>query len=209
MDNNRFVERRAIISQEEAKALLEPHLPLLEEDFKAAWDFVQDILNQDPERRSTFDISTQAAMIFNRFVRLTHKRFNDVPGVLLKSSGRMMKMIINGKLSLRFKKFDGKLRSKNVRTNQQLKMYFQLQLDGMDTATEVTFGYKTDATGLNVTGVYVTCPVGWGTNRWVIVVNEREQGDALPFIAPEPVTPFQPDNSIQITPKEVKKPEGQ
>jgi hypothetical protein len=153
---------------------------------------VQAILDEDPDRRVTFDVSTQAAMVFNRFVILTARRLEGNAKVRLKRSGRMMTINFGSGLILRFKKFDDKLRSRNIRTNSQALIYWQMTLDGMDPATNVTFGYQTDVTARNVTGVFFTCPVGWSKNKWVIPVDEQAEG-ALPFVSaprePEPQAP--------------------
>jgi hypothetical protein len=202
---SRFPERRNIVSKEDAQKILEKYLPGLWEDFQAAWQWVQDILDQDPERRSTFDSSAQAAMIFLRLSVLAVRRLYGQPGIQIKKHGRMVKITFDGRLSLRFKKFGDGVYGANIHTNTQMYMYYQFEFEGMESPTEVTFGYKTDAAGRNVTGVYITCPIGWRVNKWIITLADEENG-MLPFVSPQPHEPVPGDAQVKIT---VKKAEGQ
>jgi hypothetical protein len=191
----RQTERRNILSKAEAWTILKPYMPAMVEDFRDAWLWVQAILDQDPDRRSTLDISTQAAMVFDRFKRLAALRFIGTSRCQLTTQGRMLRIILGGKLAIRFKKFDGQLHSGNVHTNAQSYMYFQFEFDGMESPTEVTFGYKTDATDRNVVGLYVTCPIGWDVNKWVIEIIEAES-DSLPLFQPQPTQPHAPAATV-------------
>ena len=203
---SRYIEQK-VLTEDAAKAILEPYMPGLQEDLEASWAWVQEALDGDPERRVVFDTSTQAAMVFNRFVFLTERRLSTDPKVRITKHGRMMKVAFGGgQLSLRFKKLDEELRSKNVKTNQQLRIYSQMVLDGMDPTTTVTFGYKLDPPGRNIVGVYITCPIGWNINKWVIVLSESE-GDALLLAPQSPPDDGQPGFSIR--PKERQRREGE
>jgi hypothetical protein len=181
-----YVENPGLLTSEQAEEILEPYRAGLLEDFRAAWTWAQTLLDADVEYRLTLDTSTQAAIVFNRFVRLTMRRYDGHEAVKVRRSGRMMTINFGGGLFLRFKKFDDQLRSHNVKTNSQAEIYYQLRLRGMDPATRVTFGYRTDATGRNVAGLHITCPVGWSRNKWVITLDEAKGNEALPFAAPAP-----------------------
>ena len=202
MKTPKYLARRAIASQAEAAQTLTNYLPSLETDFRESWDWAQAIMEQDPNRRRILNASTQAAMVHDCFVTRMRTRYSDDPRVTLKATGRMLRMRIDGMLSLRFKKFDSKLRSRNVKTNSQVAIYFQMEMEGIDGATDVTFGYKTDATGRKWVGMYVTCPVGWGQNKWVIVLNEEGGESGMFSFSP---TTDSPDNSPIIEPKDKRK----
>jgi hypothetical protein len=212
--------RRNLVTQQEAEEILAPYSDGLKADFWQSWQWVQDILDQDPERRATLDPSTVAAMIFNRFVVLAIRRLTSDKNVVIRKHGRMMKVTFADKLSLRFKKFDENLCGSNVHTINQMFIYWQMEFDGMDSPTEVTFGYTVDASGRRVTGLYVTCPIGWKENIWKITLDEdrgEDRGDVLPFAAPDspaprsPALPAEPapgTAQVVVTAKEQKKAEG-
>ena len=186
--NRKYRPHRNLLTRDEARAILEPHVPALLECLAAAWEAVQQTLDDDPERRAVLDSSTQASMLYNWFAYLIVARLDGVPGVRKVQTGRMIKFVFNEQLSLRFKKFDRNLWSRNVRTNNQLRHYFQLQLDGVaEDATEVTLGYVTDVTNSGLRGVYLTCPIGWSRNKWMIVLDEADSGSFL--FAPSESTP--------------------
>ena len=169
---------------------------------------------EDAERRVTFDASALAAMVFCRFVLLAGKSLGNDPNVELRKSGRMLRALIAKTIAVRFKKLtlkpNGRLVAGNVRTNSQSLIYYQLGFDGMQGAfpTEVIFGYTTDKANVNVTGVYLTCPISWDSNKWTLPLMPDETEGQLPF-AP-PVNPMRPDNQVTfiITPNVVKKVEG-
>ena len=213
--DKKYVERPGILRQEQAFPIIEPYLPGLIVDFNGSWDWVQAILDQDAERRATLDASTQAAMVFCRFVLLTAGRLSRDPDVQLLRKGRMLRALIKKQMALRFKKLhlkqDGHLVSGNVKTNAQGKIYYQLGLDGMQDAkpTEVTFGYTTDRVNVSVTGIFLTCPISWYSNKWVIpLIAESDEGK-LPFAPPiDPKNPGANEATFIIEPKIAKKTEG-
>jgi hypothetical protein len=187
----KFGERPGILTEEQAKPILEPYVPGLIGDFHDSWDWVQAILDQDTERRVTFDTSTQAAMVFNRFALLTSRRHSSDDAVKLKRYGRMLRALIgDGRVALRFKKLvkklDGQLCASNVHTNAQSLIYNQLSIDGMEDAwpTEITFGYTTDEANTTVTGLYFTCPVSWYSNKWVFQLEGDSGEGTLPYASP-------------------------
>lgn len=125
-------------------------------------------------------------MVYCRFVDLLEKKLFGDRNVRIKKHGRMVTFIIAQKLRLRFKKFDGNLRSGNVRTKQQFAMHYQLEIEGLDNnLTDVKFGYSTDSVGRKITGIYITCPKDWKKNAWFIQLGD-EQSDALPFVVATP-----------------------
>jgi hypothetical protein len=181
-------------------------------DFSNSWFWVQEILDQDYERRLTFDASAQASMVFCRFVVSTGRRLEGDLKVVLKKSGRMLRAVIDQRVALRFKKLtlkrDGSLIAGNVKTNAQGLIYYQLGFDGMQDArpTEVTFGYTTDATNTSITGVYMTCPISWYANKWTIPFMSEEGEASLPFAAPsDPMNPTANEATFIITPKIAQK----
>lgn len=207
--NNRFVERPGVLTEEQAKSLLDPYRQGLVDDFHGSWDWVQAILEQDAERRATFDTSTIAAMVFNRFVVLTGRRLEGDGDVSLRKHGRMMRALIGGgRVALRFKKLtkkmNGALCAGQIQTNAQVRIFYQLGFDGMEDAqpTEITFGYTTDEANTVVTGLYFTCPISFYQNKWTTVLEGGDSEGTLPFAVPgDPDQPMPDQATVLITPK--------
>jgi hypothetical protein len=213
--DKKYVERPGLLTQAQAFPIIQPYLPGLISDFTDGWEWVQAILDQDAERRATFDASAQAAMVFCRFVRLTGNRFGADPNIELRKSGRMLRALIAKRVALRFKKLslklNGHLIAGNIKTNAQALIYYQLGFDGMQDArpTEVTFGYTTDRANVDVTGVYLTCPISWYSNKWVIPLMADDAEGRLPFAPPkDPTNPDANEATFIITPNKQKKVEG-
>jgi hypothetical protein len=172
--------RKNLLSRDEARAILEPHIQPLIQNLEDAWGWVQDIMDEDDERRVVLDASLEAAMVSQRFIFQTRHQLEGTDRVKIKMHGRHMSVVFNEGLKLRFKKLDQKLRSGNVRTNRQRAIYHQYTLHGVNDPTDVTFGYVLTPAGDQIHGVYVTCPIGWSKNAWMIVVRDPGMG-ALPL----------------------------
>ena len=183
--------RKNVLSRNEARQILEPHIPPLITNLDKAWAWVQDIMDEDPERRIVFDTSLEAAMVSQRFIALTRQQLDGAEGVKIQMHGRHMSVMLNGGLKLRFKKLDQKLRSGNVHTRRQRAIYHQYTIDGINDPTDVTFGYVTTPVGDKIHGVYVTCPIGWKDNAWMIVVRDPGMGSMPLFTGGD--APSEPD----------------
>lgn len=194
----------AVLSRQEVEAILEPWLPMLREKFHEAWGWVQDDLNEKPDRRATFDSSTVSAMIYDRFKRIILPEFDGKPGVKIERRGRMIRIRIDNKVCLRFKRLDRKLRSGNIRTRSQKAIYHQQPylIDVVDRATALTFGYVPDASKSDVRGLYVTCPKNFRENHYMIVLDD--QSDATSLLPTAPLPPTLPLPSVVPTIKPAK-----
>lgn len=175
--------RRNLLSRSEAWQLLEPIAPQLYSWLQDSWEWVQAILDEDPERRSVLDPSTIAGMVYDRFKTLLKSGLHDNPSIEFVDHGRMTRALVGGKAILRFKKFDEQLRSRNIGTkNQESICHQQYYLDGVPARpTNITFGYVTDLAGASLQAVYFTCPDGWDSNHWIIKVGGAEEDGALLF----------------------------
>lgn len=195
----KFITRRDTLSRTEAEPLLQPYIASMRDWLHEAWDWVQSKLNDDPDLRKTCDLSIQAALVYNQFVERLQSGLSFDSDVHVDVHGRMVTVLIGGLIRLRFKKFDRDLRSGNVRTNRQREFYYQLLLPGMlDRMTDVTFGYCTSATATEITGVYITCPVGWRKNKWFIPIEDAASGGLTLY---GPSTPAPDEMLPVVTPK--------
>lgn len=74
--------------------------------------------------------------------------------------------VFNSKYSLRFKKLDGALISRNQPTSQAKSFRNQEQIPGVPAVHNLEAGYVIDSLGQNITSLHVVCPNGpsiyWG-----------------------------------------------
>jgi len=160
-----------------------PISPTFTEWLNRAWDWVQAILDQDPERRASFDEITVASMIYCRFCFHMKNGLIGDKRVQLITNGRMTRASIDGELIIRFKKLDRTLRSRNIATGNQERIYnqqYRLEEIG-DRPTNVTFGYFTDSLGTKLLGVYFACPKNWSANLWVVRVGGPDESGEFLF----------------------------
>ncbi len=164
--------RTDLLTRAKAWEILEPLTERLYGWIDRSWDWVQDILEKDPERRAIFDPSTVAAMVYDHFKTLMASGFHEEPSVEMVAEGRMARAFIGGKIILRFKKLDRQLRSRNIGTKNQESIYNQqFYLDGFPgRPTNITLGYVSDLSETKLAGVYFTCPRSFSTNHWMIQV---------------------------------------
>jgi len=178
----------SVINENDARKILEPWMEMMRKNFRLAWDWVQEILSDDPERRATFPSSTVSAMVYDRFTRLVQPDFDGKRGVTIKKIGRMVLIRIDNKISLRFKRLDRRLRSGNVPTKTQKAIYHNANylIDVTDRSTAITFGYV-PGHGDHVRGLYFTCPKNFRANHWMIVVDDQAASAVLFTEPPTPV----------------------
>jgi hypothetical protein len=172
-----------LMTRDEAWKLLQPYAERLHGWLQDAWDWVQSQLNQDPERRATFDCSTIAAMVYDRFKFLVKGGLDSDKRLSFVEHGRMLNVALDGALIIRMKKLDRTLSSRNIHTRNQESMYCQqLRFEGIgDRATNVTFGYTTDITSTALRRVCFTCPIGWTRNQWHIQLSGTDESGAFLF----------------------------
>ena len=206
---------RRTLTEAEARPIFEPYITGMVDDLHSSFDWVQEILDEKDDRRSTFDLSTQAAMVFDRFVLIAGRRFGANRDALLHKSGRMLRVLLGGKrAALRFKKLRkdryGRLISSNVKTKAQTSIYYQMGFEGMDDAkpTEFTFGYTSNLANTEVTGLYITCPASYNSNKYVITVEGGEEENTRLFAGSPSGDGTPEQTTIVITPKSKKAKRG-
>jgi len=174
--------RKGLVSLDEAITILKEFLPVFGDCLDQAWDFVEDVFNDRPERRVAFRATTRANMLYDRLAQVVEQSLDDHPRVKISHRGRMLRLVIDDALQVRFKKLDENHRARNVRTSSQLSDYFQLRLPGMEEPelTKLVFGYRLNATETAIDGRFVTCPKSWQENHWVLALDE-EASSAMPL----------------------------
>ncbi|MBX3386456.1 MAG: hypothetical protein KF768_07785 [Phycisphaeraceae bacterium] len=183
---NRTIQRR-IVTQEDALGLLADYIPQFNELLDDAWEYVERVYADDPSRRIVFNEITKAGMLHDGWCRSAAARFDGDKRVRVIWRGRMLVLLIDNRVAVRFKKLGTDLCARNIRTPSQERDYFQGQmyLDGLEPIgpTRLIFGYRANAVGTQIAGRYLTCPKSWDENHWVEFI-EQSKSDATQLLQP-------------------------
>lgn len=179
--------QRRIVSREDALGLLARYLPQFDDLLDGAWEYVEQVYADDPSRRVAFNEITKAGMLHDRWCQSAAARFDGDPRVRNIWRGRMLALLIDNRVAVRFKKLGADLCARNIRTPSQERDYFQGQmyLDGLEPIgpTRLIFGYRANAVGTQIASRYLTCPKSWDGNHWVEPI-EQSKTDATPLLQP-------------------------
>jgi hypothetical protein len=102
---------------------------------------------------------------------------------------------VDGRLLIRFKKFDGSETPHNIQTGQQAHIAYQDQLDFPEfppAATWVTFGYRLAPAGEAIRSIVLTCHYAYQLIwRFLVHPTDSKGGELFPFrpVAPPPAPP--------------------
>jgi len=186
MKLNRSIQRR-IVSREDALVLLTDYMSPFDELLDEAWEYVERVYADDATRRVAFNDITKASMLNDRWCQLAAARFDGDQRVRIERRGRMLLLLIDGRVAVRFKKLGADLCARNIRTSSQERDYFQGQmyLDGVEPSspTRLIYGYRANSVGIEIAGRYLTCPKSWDENHWVEFI-KQPKADAMPLLQP-------------------------
>ncbi len=157
-----------IHSQAEAIELLNPHLPNISGSIEDGWDAWERFGEREPDLRMPLDATARANFIYCHIVESARRRFEGIKGVLKSTKGRVLKLTFAGRIVLRFKKLDAKLRSSGIPTQQYLQFLLQRCLPGFE-QTNVIGGYRLDGLKVGMEDIHVTCPHG-SRNHWTVEI---------------------------------------
>jgi hypothetical protein len=180
-----ITSRKKRVTRDDAITILDEFLPIFRDCLDRAWESVEEVLDERPERRVAFTSTTRANMLYDQLARIVQQSLDGHPRVTISHRGRMLRLIVDNIIQVRFKKLDDNHRAKNVRTLSQHSEYFQHCLPGLEEAelTKLVFGYQLNPTGTAIEGRFVTCPKNWEENHWVLPLDE-EASSAMPLFAP-------------------------
>lgn len=151
-----------LLSEDEARALLEKHLKELRQCISDAWAAWVLLGSRAPEFRVDLDAVARAACLSSHIRARVRECFQgrEAEGIFIREKGRLFLLDICGKVLIRFKKLSIDLISSNVMTRQQMQLKFQLSLPGFPEATHLTCGYVLDALQTSIDQMVVTCRIG-------------------------------------------------
>ena len=143
----------ATISQVDAEAVLQPHLPKLKQVIFDAWAEWERI---PAARRSKMNARARAAILHSFMVHFAKMHFPPTDTVMPLERKGLFLVGISGVVTIRFKKFRYGKRTSNIQTNQQVDFDLQLDLPGIPKAARLTVGYILDASQTAIKDVLIT-----------------------------------------------------
>jgi hypothetical protein len=153
-----------ILSREQAIEILSPHLQAIEDCIKEAWKQWERFGEIAPELRKPFNAAERAMFIYRHIVENAKHKFCEIEGVQISEKRGFLSLIFDGKLVLRFKKFDRGLRSSGIPTRQYEIWKSQQMMPGFE-QTRIIGGYRVDSLKRSLFDIHITCPIG-SQNEW-------------------------------------------
>jgi hypothetical protein len=140
------------ITQEEAQSILAPHHDQLRACVSGGWaKWIREIKPRfpTPTRR------LRANAIWDGMVDEARVRFNDIPGVVMLDRGDRFFLAFDGRILARFKKLDGRLRTRNYPTQGSLQFDAQMNLPAVPDGSMLTIGYRVDEETMSLKDILV------------------------------------------------------
>jgi hypothetical protein len=164
-------------SQEEAEAILTPHMGQIAQIYPRAWKRWEELGEVLPETRMQICPRSRASLLNNFGAAIAEELFADrSPQVILTTQPRFLLVVFDSKLHLRLKMYrDKTYKTSGIKTNQRQQFEYQQPLTGFPDATNCVHGYvlKTDGSGYAETAI--RCATG-DQVHWKIDVPMGDEG---------------------------------
>jgi len=184
-----------LLSESDARAILDPHMDDLRACLRAGWDVWVRFGDELPDIRINTSNRARAALVYDAMAAEARRRFSGKPGVNVQTRHGFVVVTVESVLVLRFKKYRNGFKTSNVPTLQQRLFSLQGPIDGMpDAATKAVVGYYLDRLQEDFAAMAVTCRYD-SALLWLIEIPE-----ALSAAAPTPI-PVVPDQDIPPAPR--------
>lgn len=161
-----------IISEDEARQILEPHYGRLRACHRWAWEQWED---KTPEEQLLYSPRSRASFIHDCIVSRAQIEFAGLPGVKMADDHGFLVLVFEDVVMLRFKKFrDRNLGTCGIATQQQQRFALQQPpISGFPIASNVVSGYLLDELQASMSMVAITCSVG-SNLQWFIDITEDD-----------------------------------
>jgi hypothetical protein len=131
-----------LLSADEAQELLAPHLNDLAECIFEGWNRWNDLAASNASLSYPLTSRSRATYVNDHMWNAVKTKFASAQDVqVVETASGLRTLLISDRLTLRFKKLDGRLRPSNIPTRQQEIFESQLTLDGLPEVTRLTIGY--------------------------------------------------------------------
>jgi len=203
-------DQNPILPKESAQTLLQPYFQILIQIINGAWAAWEQFGEIAPGLRSPLSASCRARFVYDHIVALAKVEFDTKKGVRLEEKRGFLLIHIDNLLTIRFKKFNSKLRSSNIQTRQQVLFALQMDMPGLPKSTRLVAGYKLDELAVAIEQIAVTCPNGNKLEYIIEVPDDASGADNIIAIGPTDA-PIKPADvvakNVQRTDKEQNKDE--
>lgn len=152
-----------LIDHDEAINKLTPHFGNIYQSIEDGW---KEWKKLPPSLHAKASARSRASLVHDFIVDNAAKRID----AKIFSPFELKLFVLSGYISLRFKKFNGLLKSCNQQTAQVKKFRNQELLDGIPAIHNIEAGYVLDEMEQNIDSVHLVCPNG-RENYWQIQLN--------------------------------------
>jgi len=168
-----------VISVDEARGLLDPHIPTLKKCVDAGLD---DFNVKHGSDRHYLSPHSRAMIIRDLIIFHVRKAFDGKEGVSIMERGRLFLLNIGGEILLRFKKMNEQMLASNVPTKQAMDFSRQqLSFEGfLPAVTNMNVGYIPNDVWTHPDRVIIACPNGMSSNHWYMDITEEGQVKVAP-----------------------------
>jgi hypothetical protein len=134
----------------------------------------------------TLDGSARAHLINQHWYAFARNIFKEDSGVVFSTDQLQRYVVVDEKVIIRFKLFDGRLCARNYPTEHSVDWSSQIPLQGLPPCARLHYGYRMDITGTKIKDAFITLPQG-SINEWVWQTS-GEPIDTFGFQMPLPQT---------------------
>jgi len=163
----------ALVEHSTAIQELNPYLELIRDSMVGGWAMWDELPSK---HRVAMSSSARAIVVHDFTIECASKLLTDAKVFDISA---LKLFVFNNKFSLRFKKFDGSLSSRNQPTQQVRSFRSQEQLPGVPAMHNLEAGYVLDGLGQNISSLHVVCPNG-SSNYWGLEL--LEEGVSTAFV---------------------------
>jgi hypothetical protein len=191
------------IDRDAALTILDPYLSLFGGCVRRGWD------RWKTETRLPIDVlkRSRACLVYDYIADEARRTLGNVEGLTVTEDRGFVLVNVEDRLLVRFKKFDQRLRTSGIHTQQQLAFsYQQLSIDGLGPLPQLVAGYLLDDFELEISRVAITCSFG-SRIMWVIEI-PPEAGTVVP-LPPAPTKPIDPTVRSEQVEEEAREESGE
>ena len=177
----------AILTRDEAEAVLAPYMERLNRCVRAGWEFY----NHQPDNlRITCTTRTRAGIVRDAMVEFAKREFDGDPDVQFVTNRGLFLVLIRNQILVRFKKLSPVFRSSNYPTQQAVRfMNAMLSLDGVPAAMRCDVGYVLNDLQTEIQTSAVVAHFSADRPLFVILLSEEDASGDQPTLFELPVRP--------------------
>ena len=120
-----------IIPKETAQTVLKPYLQALWNIINGAFEAWLELGRDKAHLWEPLSPYCRARFVYDHIVKRAKGEFDGKPGIRMEEKRGFLIVHIQNMLTIRFKKFDPRLRTSNIKTRQQTLFSMQMEMEGL------------------------------------------------------------------------------